>query len=179
MEEQDTANDIKAVTKEFENVQRSLAPFKVGPAARAGEKRGEGARDGGVSREPDSGAGGDGAHRGGLGCAERDGDADRKCRAVRAGAIAPVARAHRARRARELLHFDFRREKRRGAGAAENSGGDKRRIQNRGGGLEIARAGRIAGARAKRRAEIPFRQSGGGFGFDPSGAGTGGEESLS
>jgi ATP-dependent DNA helicase RecG len=30
VEEQDTANDIKAVTKEFENVQRSLAPFKVG-----------------------------------------------------------------------------------------------------------------------------------------------------
>ena len=30
VEEQDTVNDIKAVTKEFENVQRSLAPFKVG-----------------------------------------------------------------------------------------------------------------------------------------------------
>ncbi|MGA2853565.1 MAG: ATP-dependent DNA helicase RecG [Verrucomicrobiota bacterium] len=30
VEEQDTANDIKAVTKEFENVQRALAPFKVG-----------------------------------------------------------------------------------------------------------------------------------------------------
>jgi ATP-dependent DNA helicase RecG len=30
VEEQDTANDIKAVTKEFENVQRSLAPFKAG-----------------------------------------------------------------------------------------------------------------------------------------------------
>jgi ATP-dependent DNA helicase RecG len=30
VEEQDTANDIKAVTKEFENVQRSLAPFRVG-----------------------------------------------------------------------------------------------------------------------------------------------------
>jgi ATP-dependent DNA helicase RecG len=30
VEEQDTANDIKAVTKEFENIQRSLAPFKVG-----------------------------------------------------------------------------------------------------------------------------------------------------
>jgi ATP-dependent DNA helicase RecG len=30
VEEQDTANDIKAVTKEFENVQRLLAPFKVG-----------------------------------------------------------------------------------------------------------------------------------------------------
>jgi ATP-dependent DNA helicase RecG len=30
VEEQDTANDIKAVTKEFENVQRSLAPFKIG-----------------------------------------------------------------------------------------------------------------------------------------------------
>jgi ATP-dependent DNA helicase RecG len=29
-EEQDTANDIKAVTKEFDNVQRALAPFKVG-----------------------------------------------------------------------------------------------------------------------------------------------------
>jgi ATP-dependent DNA helicase RecG len=30
VEEQDTAKDIKAVTKEFENVQRALAPFKVG-----------------------------------------------------------------------------------------------------------------------------------------------------
>jgi len=30
VEEQDTANDIKAVTKEFENVQRSLAPYGVG-----------------------------------------------------------------------------------------------------------------------------------------------------
>jgi len=30
VDEQDTANDIKAVTKEFENVQRSLAPFKAG-----------------------------------------------------------------------------------------------------------------------------------------------------
>ena len=30
VEEQDTANDIKAVTKEFENVQRVLAPFKAG-----------------------------------------------------------------------------------------------------------------------------------------------------
>jgi ATP-dependent DNA helicase RecG len=30
VEEQDTANDIKAVTKEFDNVQRSLAPFKIG-----------------------------------------------------------------------------------------------------------------------------------------------------
>ena len=30
VEEQDTANDIKAVTKEFENVQRALAPFKIG-----------------------------------------------------------------------------------------------------------------------------------------------------
>ena len=29
-EEQDTANDIKAVTKEFENVRRALAPFKIG-----------------------------------------------------------------------------------------------------------------------------------------------------
>ena len=30
VEEQDTANDIKAVTKEFENVRRALAPFRVG-----------------------------------------------------------------------------------------------------------------------------------------------------
>ena len=30
VEEQDTANDIKAVTKELENVQSSLAPFRVG-----------------------------------------------------------------------------------------------------------------------------------------------------
>ncbi|HEX5400111.1 MAG TPA: ATP-dependent DNA helicase RecG [Verrucomicrobiae bacterium] len=30
VEQQDTANDIKAVTKEFENVQRALAPFKAG-----------------------------------------------------------------------------------------------------------------------------------------------------
>ena len=30
VEEQDTANDIKAVTKEFENVQRALAPFQAG-----------------------------------------------------------------------------------------------------------------------------------------------------
>ena len=30
VEEQDTANDIKAVTKEFENVQRALTPFKAG-----------------------------------------------------------------------------------------------------------------------------------------------------
>jgi ATP-dependent DNA helicase RecG len=30
VEEQDAANDIKAVTKEFENVQRALAPFKAG-----------------------------------------------------------------------------------------------------------------------------------------------------
>ena len=30
VEEQDTANDLKAVTTEFENVQRALAPFRVG-----------------------------------------------------------------------------------------------------------------------------------------------------
>jgi ATP-dependent DNA helicase RecG len=30
VEDADTANDIKAVTKEFENVQRALAPFRVG-----------------------------------------------------------------------------------------------------------------------------------------------------
>ena len=30
VEEQDTANDLKAVTKELENVQRALAPFRVG-----------------------------------------------------------------------------------------------------------------------------------------------------
>ncbi len=30
VEEQDTANDLKAVTKEFENVQRVLAPFRIG-----------------------------------------------------------------------------------------------------------------------------------------------------
>ncbi|HXR46122.1 MAG TPA: ATP-dependent DNA helicase RecG [Candidatus Limnocylindrales bacterium] len=30
VEEQDTANDLKAVTREFENVRRSLAPFHVG-----------------------------------------------------------------------------------------------------------------------------------------------------
>ncbi len=30
VEEQDTANDLKAVTKEFENVRRALAPFQVG-----------------------------------------------------------------------------------------------------------------------------------------------------
>jgi len=30
VEEEDTANDLKAVTKEFENVQRALAPFRVG-----------------------------------------------------------------------------------------------------------------------------------------------------
>jgi len=30
VEEQDTANDLKAVTKEFENVQRVFAPFRVG-----------------------------------------------------------------------------------------------------------------------------------------------------
>ena len=32
-----------------------------------------------------------------------------------------------------------------GAGAAENSGGDERRLQNRGGGFEIARAGELLG----------------------------------
>ena len=66
MEEQDTANDIKAVTKEFENVQRVARAVPGGPAARAGEKRGKGARDGRVSRERNPGAGGDGAHRGGV-----------------------------------------------------------------------------------------------------------------
>ena len=30
VEEQDTANDVKAVTKEFENVRHALAPFRVG-----------------------------------------------------------------------------------------------------------------------------------------------------
>jgi ATP-dependent DNA helicase RecG len=30
VEEQDTANDLKAVTEEFENVQRVLAPFRIG-----------------------------------------------------------------------------------------------------------------------------------------------------
>jgi ATP-dependent DNA helicase RecG len=43
VEEQDTANDIKAVTKEFENVRRSLAPFRVGllhGRLKSGEKEG-------------------------------------------------------------------------------------------------------------------------------------------
>ncbi len=61
VEEQDTANDIKAVTKEFENVRRSLAPFRRWFAAWPAQRPEEGGCDDGVSREPNPGAGGDGA----------------------------------------------------------------------------------------------------------------------
>ena len=43
----------------------------------------------------------------------------------------------------------------------ESAGRNERWFSHRGGGLGIARAGRIAGPGAKRFAEIPFRQSGG------------------
>ena len=77
-----------------------------------------------------------------------------------------------------LLHFDFRRENRRGRRTLESAGGDERRFSHCGGGPEIARAGRTAGPGAKRLAEIPFRQSGGRSRFDPAGARAGGESRI-
>ncbi len=109
----DTDKDIKAVTKEFENVQTRADAVQSRLAARADQAGGKGRGDGGFSREQNSGARRHVADRSRRGRAERDGDAHRKRGAFRAGAVAPVARAHRARRARELLHFDFRRAERR------------------------------------------------------------------
>jgi superfamily II DNA/RNA helicase len=87
------------VTKEFENVQRSLAPFKVGllhGRVKSAEKESVMAA---FRANQIQALVATALIEVGRGRAERDGDADRKRRAVRAGAIAPVARAHRARRA--------------------------------------------------------------------------------
>ena len=95
----DTASDVKAVTQEFENVQRALAPFRVGllhgrlPPRKRKRSWPRFART-------DPGAAGHVADRGGRGCAERDDHAHRKCGAVRPGAIASIARPHWPRRAR-------------------------------------------------------------------------------
>ena len=173
VEEQDTANDIKAVTKEFENVQRALAPFRVGLLH--GRLK---------SREKDE-----------VMTAFRA----NQIQALVATALIEVgvdvpnatvmlienaerfglAQLHQlrgriGRGAHESqLHPDFRREKRGGAATIESPGGDDGRISHRRGGLEIARAGRIAGPAAKRLAPIPLWQSGGRPGFDPAGAGMG------
>ena len=60
----------------------------------------------------------------------------------------------------------------------ESAGGNERRISHRGGGPGLARAGRIARPGAKRFAEIPFRQSGRRSRFDPAGARAGGENRI-
>ena len=178
VEEQDTANDIKAVTKEFENVQRSLAPFKVGllhGRVKSAEKervmaafRANQIQALVATALIEVGVDVPNATVMLIENAERFGLAQLHQLRGRIGRGAHESFC--------ILISDAKNAG--GARAAENSGGDERRIQNCGGGLEIARAGRIAGARAKRRAEIPVWQSGGGFGFDPAGAGTGGEEFL-
>ncbi len=179
VEEQDTANDIKAVTKEFENVQRSLAPFKAGllhGRVKSAEKervmaafRANQIQALVATALIEVGVDVPNATVMLIENAERFGLAQLHQLRGRIGRGAHESFC--------ILISDAKSDG--GAAAAENSGGDERRIQNRGGGLEIARAGRIAGARAERRAEIPFWQSGGGFGFDPAGAGIGGEKSLS
>jgi len=50
--------------------------------------------------------------------------------------------------------------------------------ENRRGGFEIARAGGDAGAESERRAGPEIWAAGGGFGFDPAGAGDRGQIAL-
>ena len=119
--EETGASGLKAVTRELANLKGVLAPHSVGPAARPAQERRKGAGNGGVSRAHGGGVAGDAAHRGGRGRAERHHHAHRERRAVRPGAIASVARAHRARAACGLLHPRGRGEKPGGATTAEGA----------------------------------------------------------
>ena len=180
----DTDQDIKAVTKEFENVQRALSPFKAGllhgrvrPADQErvmAEFRANKIQALVATSLIEVGVDVPNASVMLIENAEHFGLAQLHQLRGRIGRPLPPARARP--RARKFLHPDFGRAKRGGAGAAENSGADKRRFQDRRGGLEIARPGRTAGPAAKRRDEIAFRRPGGGFESDPAGKRTGGQE---
>jgi ATP-dependent DNA helicase RecG len=88
-----------------------------------------------VRRRGDPGAGLDVGHRGGRRCAECDDHADRERGAFWAGATASVARTRRSRRARVVLRAGGRTQEQGGLAAAEDHGGDDRRIPDRRGGL--------------------------------------------
>ena len=175
----DTDKDIKAVTKEFENVQRALTPFKVGllhgrikPAEKEkvmAEFRANKIQALVATSLIEVGVDVPNATVMLIENAEHFGLAQLHQLRGRIGRGAHESFC--------ILISDAQHAG--GAGAAENSGGDERRFQNRGGGFEIARAGRTAGPAAERSAEPAFRQSGGGFEFDPAGARTGGEKFLS
>ena len=102
--------DAKAAAAEFERWRERLRPFRcelLHGRIPAPEKQAimERFRRGETQRADQH----DG-DRSGRRCAERDGDADRKCGALRAGAAASTARPDRARRAQVVLHFVERRQ---------------------------------------------------------------------
>ncbi len=96
--------------------------------------------------------------RGRRRCAERDGHADRERGAVRPGAVAPVARAHRARRACLVLRAGGRAEEPGELAAAEDHGGDDRRLSHRRGGFQDSRPGQHFRHGAERPAAAALRQ---------------------
>ena len=126
------------------------------PAGRGGARRDAG----GVCRGRVPAAGGDDGGRGRRRCAGRDGDGDRARRTLRAGAVAPVARAGRARRGRELLPAAARGVgERRGAAAADAAARHRGRVPDRGRGFPAARRRRRAGDEAVGAAGVPAGRS--------------------
>ena len=104
---EESKQELKAATAEYERLAKTVFPkLRVGllhgrlkneekeavmEQFRRGELRNSGGHDG---------------DRGGRGRAERHGDGDRACRAIRARAASPTARAHRARQGKIALHPD-------------------------------------------------------------------------
>ena len=155
--------EAKSVKAEFERLKGVLPGRQAGAAARPATGRGKGAGHDRLSRRDDPGAARHLGHRGRRRCAERDADADRECGTVRPGATAPVARAHRPRRARLLLRAGGRAEKPGELAPAQDHGGDQRRFPDRGGGLQDSRAGQHLRDGAERAAATALRQPGARF----------------
>ncbi len=121
---EENADGFKAVTKEFEHLKKLLAPFKVGllhGRLKSAEKESVMAE---FRANKNQLLLATSLIEVGVDVPNATVMLDRKRRGVRAGAVAPVARTHRPRRAREFLHFDFGRENAGLDGTVENSRGD-------------------------------------------------------
>ncbi len=142
---EESKQELKAATAEYERLAKTVFPnLKVGllhGRLKNEEKESvmEQFRGGQIA---DSGR--DYGNRSWRGRAERDGDGDRTCRALRARAASPASRAHRTRKRKIVLHSG-RAEIHRGRrqGAHRDDGRNIQRIRNRRARPEAARPGRI------------------------------------
>ncbi len=156
---EESKQELKAATAEYERLAKMVFP-KLRVGLLHGRLKNED-KDAVMERfraRPTGRAGGHNGDRGRRGCAERNGDGDRACRAIWAGAAASAAREDRARQGKVALHPGGAENNRRGcARAHRNDGGDDERIRNRRAGPEATRPGRIFRDPAARRRCVCFR----------------------